>query len=63
VVTKKGDIMWQNWVLLYVGLWISYSGFIFGNPAKWHNLCFGIIIVVFSLWAGFKAKKLRQKGE
>ncbi len=54
--------MWQSWVLLYVGLWISYSGFIFGKPVKWHNFCFGIIIIIFSVWTGLKSKKLRQKG-
>ncbi|MBA7625205.1 hypothetical protein KAU13_02745 [candidate division WOR-3 bacterium] len=55
--------MWQNWVLLYVGLWIAYSGFLFGKPVKWHNVCFGIIIIIFSTWAGLRSKKLRQKGD
>jgi len=55
--------MWQNWVLLYVGLWISYSGFLFGKPVKWHNFFIGLIVVIFSVWAGIKAKNARKKGE
>ena len=55
--------MWQNWVLLYTGLWITYSGLLFGKPVKWHNFVLGIIVVIFAVWAGLRSKKLRQKGE
>jgi len=55
--------MWQNWVLLYTGLWITYSGLLFGKAVKWHNFVLGIIIVIFAVWAGLRSKKLRQKGE
>ncbi len=54
--------MWQNWVLLYIGLWIAASGFVYAKPAKLHNLVFGIIIALFAVWAGLRGRKLRQKG-
>jgi hypothetical protein len=54
--------MWQNWVLLYIGLWIAFSGFVYAKPARLHNLVFGVIIAAFAAWAGLRGKKLRQKG-
>ena len=54
--------MWQNWVLLYIGLWIAFSGFVYAKPAKMHNLVFGMIIAIFSVWAGFRGRKLKQRG-
>jgi hypothetical protein len=54
--------MWQNWMLLYIGFWIAFSGFIYAKPAKLHNLVFGIIIAALSVWAGLRGRALRQKG-
>jgi hypothetical protein len=54
--------MWQSWAFLYIGIWITYSGFLFGKPVKLHNICFGLIIVIFGVWTGLKARKLQQKG-
>jgi hypothetical protein len=54
--------MWQNWVLLYIGVWIAVSGFVYAKPAKLHNLVFGAIIAIFAVWAGFRSRQLRKEG-
>jgi hypothetical protein len=54
--------MWQNWALIYIGVWLTYSGLLFGKPVKWHNIFMGIIIIILTAWAGIKARKLRHKG-
>lgn len=53
---------WQYWALIYIGVWITYSGLVFGKQVKLHNICFGIIIIILAAWAGIKARKLKQKG-
>lgn len=54
--------MWQNWVLLYIGLWIAFSGFVYAKPAKLHNLVFGVIIAFFAVWAALKGRGTKRRG-
>lgn len=54
--------MWQNWVLVYIGLWVGFSGFVYAKPAKLHNLVFGLIIAVLAVWAGLRGRNLRKGG-
>lgn len=44
--------MWTAWVIFYISLWITGSGFVFGGPNKFTNVAAGFFLAFFSAWVG-----------
>ncbi|TWI17291.1 SPW repeat protein [Mesorhizobium tianshanense] len=57
--------LWQEWLILILGLWLIISPWVFGftdtTPFHWNSVSTGIIVVIFSataLVSGFDTRNI-----